>query len=112
MNEASLVDLNKRLAKTDAAAGCQSLAVERFRPNLVIDGDSPAYMEDQWDEVIIGNVDFHVTGKYLMKRPCLSIAGILCHDHEIYRCIILCHDHQGISSNTAMINLFRYLRQY
>lgn len=49
IGEASLADLNRRLAQKGRAA----LPMNRFRPNLVVSG-SDAYAEDGWREVRIG----------------------------------------------------------
>jgi len=49
IGEASLADLNARLA----AQGHAALPMNRFRPNLVVAG-SDAYAEDGWDEIHVG----------------------------------------------------------
>jgi len=49
ISEASLADLNGRLA--------QPVEMRRFRPNLVVDGDSP-YAEDGWRRIRVGDVEF------------------------------------------------------
>lgn len=54
--EASLADLNRRLDNR--------LPMSRFRPNVVIDGDEP-WLEESWQSVRIGDVEFEVT------HPCL-----------------------------------------
>ena len=36
------------------------LAVERFRPNLVVDGDLEPFEEDRWGRVTVGGVTFRV----------------------------------------------------
>ena len=36
------------------------MAVDRFRPNLVVDGDLEAFEEDHWRSVLIGDVSFRV----------------------------------------------------
>ncbi len=36
------------------------LAVERFRPNLVVDGDLEPFEEDHWTSVVVGAVTFRV----------------------------------------------------
>lgn len=46
MSEASLADLNARLA----ARGREALPMDRFRPNVVVDGAS-AYAEDSWKTI-------------------------------------------------------------
>ena len=50
--EASLADLNRRLARP--------LPMSRFRPNLVVDGDLP-WADDNWRRVRVGEVEFEVT---------------------------------------------------
>ena len=52
--QASLDDLNNRLD--------ESIDINRFRPNIVIDGDTP-FAEDSWQRVKIGNVVFKVAKK-------------------------------------------------
>jgi len=54
-NEASLEDLNGRLSRP--------VPMNRFRPNLVVKG-APAYAEDGWKEMRVGDVLF------LMTKPC------------------------------------------
>jgi len=49
VGEASLTDLNERLAVP--------VPMNRFRPNLVFSGGQ-AYEEDQWSDFTIGDVDF------------------------------------------------------
>jgi uncharacterized protein YcbX len=51
ISEASLEDLNRRLA--------DPLPMNRFRPNFVVKGCSP-YAEDGWDRLRVGNVPFRV----------------------------------------------------
>lgn len=51
ISQASLNDLNSRLT--------EPLPMNRFRPNIVIDG-CPPYAEDSWSEIQIGNVKFKV----------------------------------------------------
>ncbi len=53
ISEASLADLNSRLARP--------LPMNRFRPNLVIAGAAP-YGEDAWDRVRIGDAIFRSAG--------------------------------------------------
>ena len=52
ISEASLADLNHRLKK--------SLEMERFRPNLVINGCQP-YEEDSWKAIRIGDISFQIS---------------------------------------------------
>jgi len=55
IGEASLADLNDHLE--------QPVLMNRFRPNLVIDGTA-AFAEDTWKVVRIGDITFHVV------KPC------------------------------------------
>jgi uncharacterized protein YcbX len=55
ISEASLTDLNRRLA--------EPLPMNRFRPNLVVTGGEP-YQEDQWSRIEIGDIGFRVV------KPC------------------------------------------
>lgn len=57
--ESSLADLNRRLT--------EPLPMNRFRPNLVVAG-APAYAEDRWSEIRIGEVRFSVV------KPCARCA--------------------------------------
>jgi uncharacterized protein len=49
--EASLAELNRRLP--------EPITMERFRPNIVVDGAAP-FAEDDWPEVRVGGVRFRV----------------------------------------------------
>jgi len=49
ISEASLADLNRRLAAP--------VPMQRFRPNLVVDGEQP-YGEDSWRRLRVGDVEF------------------------------------------------------
>lgn len=53
--DASLADLNRRLSF--------SIGMERFRPNLVIDGSEP-FAEDQWQRIRVGQMVFR------LAKPC------------------------------------------
>jgi len=55
IGEASLADLNSRLG--------QPLAMNRFRPNIVVAG-SEAFDEDGWEKIRVGDAVFRVT------KPC------------------------------------------
>jgi uncharacterized protein YcbX len=55
---ASLADLNRRLAERSAP----TIGIERFRPNLVLDGIDP-YEEDYLREMRIGPVRIRSTGR-------------------------------------------------
>lgn len=52
ISEESLADLNRRLA--------EPVPMNRFRPNIVIHGTEVPYAEDEWSEIQIGEVAFHV----------------------------------------------------
>ena len=52
IGQASLDDLNARMDK--------ALPMNRFRPNIVVEGTKP-YEEDEWGEIQIGEVKFRVT---------------------------------------------------
>jgi hypothetical protein len=62
-NSASLADLNARLA----ARGAAPVTVQRFRPNLVLDG-LPAYDEDHLHEIDISTDEGKVTLR--LVKPC------------------------------------------
>jgi uncharacterized protein YcbX len=55
ISEASLADLNRRLA--------EPLPMNRFRPNLVVAGGEP-YQEDSWTRIEIGGIGLQVV------KPC------------------------------------------
>jgi uncharacterized protein YcbX len=57
VSEASLADLNDRLA----ARHEETLAMNRFRPNLVVTG-SDAFAEDTWPRLRIGHITFRAGG--------------------------------------------------
>jgi uncharacterized protein YcbX len=54
-SEASLAELNQRMATV--------LPMDRFRPNIVVDGGEP-FAEDDWARIRVGNKDFRVV------KPC------------------------------------------
>lgn len=54
ISEESLKDLNSKLK--------HSVTIDNFRPNILISG-CPAYEEDKWSSVKIGNCEFEVTLK-------------------------------------------------
>jgi uncharacterized protein YcbX len=86
-NTASLVELNSRLSR--------ALPMERFRPNIVIDG-LPAYAEDQIDELSCGEV------RLRLVKPCVRCsitttdqqAGMLDGDEPLRTLKSYRHDHQ------------------
>lgn len=49
ISEASLADLNQRLE--------QAIGMDRFRPNIVVDGHAP-FVEDTWHRIRIGEAEF------------------------------------------------------
>ena len=51
-NEASLDELNERLDKKTG----KEITIERFRPNIIVRGDSTAWAEDSWKTVRISSV--------------------------------------------------------
>jgi uncharacterized protein len=59
LSESSLADLNARLV----AKGERALPMNRFRPNVVVAG-GPAYDEDAWKEIAIGEAVFRAA------KPC------------------------------------------
>ena len=63
-NSASLADLNQRLA----ARGVAAVTMQRFRPNLVLDGLQP-YDEDHIDEIGIDTTDGPV--RLRLVKPCV-----------------------------------------
>lgn len=85
-NEASLADLNRRLA--------EPVPMDRFRPNVVIAG-AEAFAEDSWQRLRIGGVGFHAvkpckrclvtttdqqTGERHPKEPLRTLATYRRHD--------------------------------
>lgn len=64
VNEASLQDLEIRLSKAEATAGQYNLAVERFRPNLVVGGSLSPYCEDEWSHLSVAQTHFQVAGGF------------------------------------------------
>jgi uncharacterized protein len=57
IGQRSLDDLNDRLA----AKGEEPVPMNRFRPNLVVEGSAP-FDEDSWGRIQIGNIVFHRAG--------------------------------------------------
>jgi uncharacterized protein YcbX len=87
ISEATLADLNDRLV----AQGEEAVPMDRFRPNLVICGN-PAYAEDTWTRLRIGEVTFRAAG------PCA-------------RCIVTTTDQQtGIRYTEPLRTLATYRR--
>ena len=72
MNDASLTDLNQRMASQAVPAGQTSkvkgsaTALSRFRPNLLVGGHGmAAYAEDGWQELQIGPHRFSAAGEFV-----------------------------------------------
>lgn len=62
-SRASLARLNEWIAQGAVERGDEApppLPMERFRPNVVIDGDLEAFVEDSWSRVRLGGVSFRV----------------------------------------------------
>ncbi|MBL4673186.1 MAG: MOSC domain-containing protein [Arenicella sp.] len=59
-SEASLDDFNSKLANSEPDF---KIAMNRFRPNIVITGNAP-WAEDQWQKIAIGNIEFSLV------KPC------------------------------------------
>jgi uncharacterized protein len=57
ISKASLADLNTRIVE----CGGQAVPMERFRPNIVLDG-CEAHAEDAWSDIKIGEVTFQMAG--------------------------------------------------
>lgn len=57
---ASMERLNDWMAEAALERGedFESLPLSRFRPSIVIDGDSEPFAEDDWETVTVGGVDF------------------------------------------------------
>lgn len=69
LSQASLDDLNARIASADPVIGLSThpLPMDRFRPNIVIAGGS-AFQEDGWKEITIGSTRFSLV------KPCARCA--------------------------------------
>lgn len=64
IGEASLEDLNQKLrTNANGSSAYHPLAMNRFRPNIVVSG-STAFAEDRWDRISIGDAVFRGT------KPC------------------------------------------
>ena len=99
--EASLGDLNSRLD--------DAINMNRFRPNIVIDGDIP-YAEDSWQRVKIGSVIFKVAKKcarchvininqengLATKEPLKTLSTYRQQDNKVYFGINLIPENTGI----------------
>jgi len=101
ISRASLEDLNRRMGR--------SLPMERFRPNLVIEGCA-AYAEDGWKRIRIGDLEFRVvkpcsrcaiptvdpeTGRRTGKEPLKTLASYRKQGNNVYFGQNLIHDAPG-----------------
>ncbi|WP_456418273.1 MOSC domain-containing protein [Thiolapillus sp.] len=101
ISRASLEDLNRRMGR--------SLPMERFRPNLVVEG-CEAYAEDGWKRIRIGDLEFRVvkpcsrcaiptvdpeTGERRGKEPLKTLATYRKQGNNVYFGQNLIHDAQG-----------------
>jgi uncharacterized protein YcbX len=86
-SEASLLDVNRRIRE----AGGSAISMDRFRPNLVLEGCEP-FAEDHWKRIRIGDVVLRSAG------PCA-------------RCIITTTDQlTGIRGKEPLLTLAGYRR--
>jgi uncharacterized protein YcbX len=89
ISESSLSDLNNRLP--------ESVAMKRFRPNLVVKNTKP-YEEDSWKKIKIGECEFNVakpcsrcvlttvdpeTGEFSGKEPLRTLATYRKHNGNV-----------------------------
>lgn len=100
ISTASLEDLNSRLE--------EPVPMDRFRPNIVIDGVEP-FAEDTWMHIKIGDIRFSIdkpcarcvvvtidqkTGKQF-KEPLATLATYRCEDDKVMFGQNACHDKTG-----------------
>jgi len=92
----SLRRLNDWIAETAGELGeasAEPLPMQRFRPNLVIDGLEAAFAEDRWKRIRVGDVEFRVA------KPC-------------DRCVMTTVDPQALSTGKEPIRtLARHRRR-
>lgn len=104
-SEASLAELNRRLID----AGSAPITMERFRPNLVLDGDSQPFVEDELRRFRIGAIGFRgvkpcdrcrvttvdpetaATG----KEPLRTLATFRARGGAVYFGVNLAHESEG-----------------
>lgn len=63
ISQASLNDLNKRIAQRNGDSTNTNVSMTQFRPNIVVN-DTQAFDEDSWQRIKIGEVEFELT------KPC------------------------------------------
>lgn len=63
ISQASLGDLNNRIAQRNGDSDNTGVSMTQFRPNIVVN-DTQAFDEDSWHRIKIGEVEFEVT------KPC------------------------------------------
>jgi uncharacterized protein YcbX len=109
ISQASLDDLNQRMSL--------SLPMERFRPNLVVEGCEP-YAEDRWKRIRIGDIEFRVvkpcsrcviptvnprTGEREGNEPLKTLMSYRKEGNNVYFGQNLIHDAQGeLQTGTAV----------
>jgi molybdenum cofactor sulfurtransferase len=90
INESSMKDLNEKIPNSNILT--IDWLIERFRPNLVIKGDTIPYEEDLYENLQIGDLKFNVTGK--------------CN-----RCTMICVDSKSLKqTNEPLRTLLTYRR--
>ena len=101
ISEASLADLNSRLA--------EPIGMDRFRPNIVVSGTEP-FAEDSYARVQIGEISFRgpkrcercvvttvdpTTGER-GREPLRTLAKYRLSDQKVWFGMNLIHDHRGV----------------
>jgi molybdenum cofactor sulfurtransferase len=61
ISESSMSDLNERIPNSNQTTS--NWLIERFRPNLVLKGDTIPFEEDLYEFIQIGDIKFKATGK-------------------------------------------------
>ncbi len=111
ISQASLDDLNQRMGRT--------LPMERFRPNLVVEG-CEAYAEDTWKRIRIGDIEFRVvkpcsrcviptvnpqTGEREGNEPLKTLMSYRKEGNNVYFGQNLIHDAQGELQTGAAVEI-------
>ncbi|BAO45471.1 MOSC domain-containing protein [Thiolapillus brandeum] len=111
ISRASLDDLNRRMGR--------ELPMERFRPNLVVEGCEP-YAEDTWKRIRIGGIDFRVakpcsrcviptvnpeTGEREGNEPLKTLMSYRKEGNNVYFGQNLLHDGQGTLKNGMAVEI-------